>query len=303
MTQSPQTFPPSKGPSPAVAGAFRLWFFILTAILCQLPSAQAGTHVQLRTVFGDIHVDLLEAEKPRTTENFKRYVRAGSYNDIFFHRLMPNFVIQAGGFQVGNRGTPERIIQPVPTFAPIENEFVNDSPLSNIKGTLAMAKVENDPDSATSQWFINLADNAANLDFQNGGFTVFARVVGGYEILEIFNRFGPQSETNILVNAGVPLNSLPQLKFPQTEDELFENLLFVDVSLLNIRVEPEGSGGKRITWDTVRDAQNIVEYTTVMPPQWQTLVELENPDEETSSVVDTTGEVSRFYRVRVVQTP
>ncbi len=137
----------------------------------------------LVTNFGDIPFELLPDVAPGTVENFLNYIQDGDYTDSIFHRLVPNFVLQGGGFNT----TKELFCPPVdcsldvvdsyafdevPTDPPIVNEFN----LSNVRGTVAMAKLGNAPDSATNQFFVNLSDNSGNLDNQNGGFTVFARV-------------------------------------------------------------------------------------------------------------------------------
>ena len=131
----------------------------------------AALHAVMRTTLGDIEIELLDEEAPNTVANFLNYVNDGDYQNSFVHRSAPGFVIQGGGFTFVD-APPVRI----PVDDPVVNEF--DPNRSNVRGTLAMAKVGDDPDSATSQWFINLADNSTNLDVQNGGFTVFARVRG-----------------------------------------------------------------------------------------------------------------------------
>lgn len=127
-----------------------------------------GTVVQMDTVFGRYNIELFE-DTPLSKANFLAYVESGRYNRTIIHRSVAGFVIQGGGYY-------DRIpLEAVPKFAPVRNEFRR----SNVRGTLAMAKTPNDPNSATSEWFVNLANNnAANLDNQNGGFTVFARVIG-----------------------------------------------------------------------------------------------------------------------------
>jgi cyclophilin family peptidyl-prolyl cis-trans isomerase len=110
---------------------------------------------------------------PVTVENFLRYADEGRYDNTFVHRSVPGFVIQGGGFKLA-AGLPH-----IDTFAPIVNEFGT----SNTRGTIAMAKVGGNANSATSEWFVNLADNndpedPLSLDNQNGGFTVFGRVLG-----------------------------------------------------------------------------------------------------------------------------
>lgn len=114
---------------------------------------------------------LFRDRTPITTTNFLGYVNRGDYENMVIHRWVRDFVIQGGGFTItqGDAG-PE--FDQVATQAPILNEFG----VSNTFGTISMAKLGGDPNSATSQWFISTAPNSDNLDFQNGGFTVFGRV-------------------------------------------------------------------------------------------------------------------------------
>lgn len=130
--------------------------------------------VRLTTSEGEIVIQLV-SDAPITTENFLQYVEDEFYDGTIFHRVIPDFVVQGGTFLPGN--VPQEGARP-----PIQNEF---SPLrSNLRGTLAMAKLPNNPDSATSGFFFNLADNSANLDNQNGGFTVFANVIEGLAVMD-----------------------------------------------------------------------------------------------------------------------
>jgi uncharacterized protein (TIGR03437 family) len=141
----------------------------LTISLLPAPlSAQSSSPVvRIRTNLGDIDVQLLPGSAPGTVENFLKYMRRGSYNNSVFHRSVPGFIIQGGGFTVSGVTFTE-----IPNDGPIRNEFRE----SNLRGTIAMAKLGSDPNSATTQWFFNLADNSGNLNNQNGGFTVFGRV-------------------------------------------------------------------------------------------------------------------------------
>lgn len=132
-------------------------------------AADTSNTVYIHTTLGDITVQLTPDATPHTVENFLSYVKAGSYDGTFFHRSVPGFVIQAGGYEVAN----DEVVA-IPTNAPVANEPGQ----SNVRGTIAMAKLGTDPDSATSQFFFNLADNSTYLDYQNGGFTVFGHVVG-----------------------------------------------------------------------------------------------------------------------------
>ncbi len=133
--------------------------------------------VQLCTSAGDIVIELDPVKAPKTAENFLGYVRAGYYDGTIFHRVIENFMIQAGGFE-----TEMKSKQP---GANIENEA--DNGLSNAHGTVAMARTS-DPHSASAQFFINAGDNAF-LDFKsrssNGwGYCVFGAVVQGMEVVD-----------------------------------------------------------------------------------------------------------------------
>ena len=138
--------------------------------------------VTIETQRGDITIELFADDAPQTVANFLNYVNDGDYADMLFHRLVPGFVLQGGGFTVTDPavcGNPCNVNEvdtsrfgEVPTDPPVVNEFMR----SNLTGTVAMAKLGGDPNSATSQFFVNLKDNSSNLDFQNGGFTVFGQV-------------------------------------------------------------------------------------------------------------------------------
>lgn len=133
--------------------------------------SESAPLVRLTTSFGPIDIQL-DSRAPATVTNFLSYLRNGRLHDTLLHRLMPGFVLQGGGFRWNDNGAPRAV--PVTTDVPVVNEF---SPLrSNLRGTVAMAKLGGNPNSATSQWFVNLGNNAVNLDNQNGGFTVFGRV-------------------------------------------------------------------------------------------------------------------------------
>jgi len=150
------------------------------------PDASAA--VRLNTSLGEMRFTLDGETAPITVANFLRYVDEGRYfmtdpvngerASVFFHRSVPGFIIQSGGFlgTVDPSPAANGAIQPtqVGALPAIQNEPF----ISNVRGTIAMAKLGGDPNSATSQWFINLANNSSNLDLQNGGFTVFGRVAG-----------------------------------------------------------------------------------------------------------------------------
>ena len=134
-------------------------------------------HVLLKTNKGDITIELDAEKAPKTVENFINYVNSGFYNGTIFHRVINNFMVQGGGFEVG--------MAQKDTNAPVENEANNG--LKNDRYTLAMART-NDPHSATAQFFINVADN----DFLNHtnptpngwGYAVFGKVIAGNEVVD-----------------------------------------------------------------------------------------------------------------------
>jgi uncharacterized protein (TIGR03437 family) len=132
--------------------------------------AQTGPTYRFHTNVGDIDVVLTPSAAPQTVANFINYVNAGAYVNTIFHRSVPGFVIQAGGYQLQNGN-----VITTPTNPPVVNEFN----VSNTTGTIAMAKLGTDANSATSQWFFNLAPNGTNgnaLDTTDGGYTVFGNV-------------------------------------------------------------------------------------------------------------------------------
>ncbi|MFC3094671.1 peptidylprolyl isomerase [Alteromonas sediminis] len=148
------------------------------ALLALFVSAQINaTEVQIRTNLGNFNVNLFDTRTPVTVDNFLAYANAGAYAQTIVHRSEPGFVIQSGGFVFSDTAGFEEI--------PTGNAIANEPELSNVRGTIAMAKLPSDENSATSQWFINLDDNSANLDVQNGGFTVFGQVIGeGMDVVD-----------------------------------------------------------------------------------------------------------------------
>ena len=157
-----------------------LWLTVLTTGAALLPltanaQAAAAPRVKLTTSQGDIVVELYPDKAPKTVENFLQYVRDQHYDGTVFHRVMSNFMIQGGGF------TPD--LQQKPTKAPIPLEATNG--LKNDRGAIAMARTSN-PNSATSQFFINTVNNP-NLNAPNPdgyGYTVFGKVVAGLDVVD-----------------------------------------------------------------------------------------------------------------------
>lgn len=183
------------------------------AALAAVP-AQA-TMVRLHTVLGPVDIDLLDAEAPLTVANFLGYVRSGAYANSFIHRSVPGFVIQGGGYTWSDANGAIK----VPAGPAVKNEF--SSTRSNVRGTIAMAKVGGNPDSATTEWFFNLADNASNLDNQNGGFTVFGRVTAPG--MAVVDRIAALQ----VVNGGGAFTNLPVMLLPTTGYRR-ENFVMID---------------------------------------------------------------------------
>lgn len=137
--------------------------------------AFAGPQVRLDTSAGPVTIELDDQKAPLSTENFLSYVDSGYYDGTAFHRVIDGFMVQGGGFTAD--------LQRKPTEPPIANEA--DNGLTNDRGTLAMARTS-DPNSATSQFFINLVDNAfLNHPGQDGyGYAVFGRVIEGMDVVD-----------------------------------------------------------------------------------------------------------------------
>jgi peptidyl-prolyl cis-trans isomerase A (cyclophilin A) len=148
----------------------------LLSVLFFAASPAWAQKVRLATNLGDIVVELDAEKAPKTTENFLRYVRDRHYDGTIFHRVIGTFMIQGGGYRAD--------LSEKPTRAPIPLESANG--LSNHRGTLAMARTEV-PDSATSQFFINVVDNPG-LDKANArdgqGYAVFGKVVEGLDVVD-----------------------------------------------------------------------------------------------------------------------
>ena len=139
-----------------------------------LAFAAEQTHVKFTTTAGDFEIALDNEKAPKTVENFKQYVSDKFYDDTTFHRVIPGFMVQGGGFTADMNQKQTR--------PPVKNEA--DNGLRNLRGTIAMARTA-DKDSATSQFFINVADNAfldhGQRDF---GYAVFGKVVKGMEVAD-----------------------------------------------------------------------------------------------------------------------
>jgi peptidyl-prolyl cis-trans isomerase A (cyclophilin A) len=188
------------------------------------------TTVRFDTSDGPINVELFDARAPQTVANFLNYVLSGAYDSSIFHRLasVPS-VLQGGGFTFD---AASHSIPPIPTNPAVANEFG----ASNTKGTIAMAKLGNDPNSATDEFYFNLSDNTG-LDTTNGGFTVFGKIVGADDqtVLDTLAATPVKNETNgnpASPFGEIPLNNYSGVNFPA--DTTASNYLLVkDVAIVN----------------------------------------------------------------------
>jgi len=218
---------------------------LLLALLLSAQSASATT-VRVITPLGEFSIELFDEDTPGTVANFLNYVNSGRFNGTVIHRAIPSFIIQGGGFSFDEANSQ---LPPITTDPAIQNEFG----IPNTRGTVAMAKVGGDPNSATSQWFVNLADNRANLDNQNGGFTVFGKVIGdGMAVVDTI-----AAQPTVTISAQPNLNVGELTNFPLINFNggslLSSNFITVEILVEEAPQAPnyfdEASGLLRVTVD------------------------------------------------------
>lgn len=181
--------------------------------------ATGGTVVIIETNQGTFKIQLFDSDTPATVQNFLNYVERDDYKGTFFHRSVPGFIVQGGGFKY-NSVTGQA--DPIRQDPPVKNEFK----FSNTRGTVAMAKLSGDADSATNQWFVNLANNSGNLDDQNGGFTVFGQVIeNGMSVVDAIAAL-PR------VNFGGAFTDVPTVNYNgEVSKDIFVNLTNVILAI------------------------------------------------------------------------
>jgi peptidyl-prolyl cis-trans isomerase A (cyclophilin A) len=169
---------------------------LVLVVAASMPARAQSTKVNINTNLGKIVVELDSAKAPKTVENFLAYVDSKFYDGTIFHRVIDGFMIQGGGHT--------KDMQRKTTREPVVNESKNG--LSNARGTIAMART-NDPNSATSQWFINTVDNARGLDAgktaDGNGYTVFGKVTEGMDVVDKISKV---KTTSVAGNQNVPVD-------------------------------------------------------------------------------------------------
>ena len=152
---------------------------IASSLLCVaalIPQTSFATIVEVETNLGEFQINLYDNATPLTVANFLAYVQNGDFSDSVFHRSVSAFIVQGGAVVTDGNAA----LSAITTRPSVTNEPV----YSNVRGTIAMAKLGSSANSATSQWFFNLGNNASNLDNQNGGFTAFGEVISGMDVVD-----------------------------------------------------------------------------------------------------------------------
>lgn len=200
----------------------------------------------------NVVLQLFDHDKPATVQNFLHYLNIGAYTNIFWSRLVPGFVLQGGDYATVSRtnGPPFSAYSVYDTYTTdlgflppfpfeIDSEYGVGPQINNTFGTVAMAESPGNPDSAANTFFFNLADNSTNLDNQNGGFTVFGRILSGTNVLDYFNTFSTSTvndrldtvDTNGILNYGGALSDLP-VNYRGVAAPADSNLFYIDFAFI-----------------------------------------------------------------------
>lgn len=216
-----------------------------------MTQAASATTVQFQTVLGDFEVNLFDKTTPKTVANFLTYVNADAYKNTIVHRSVKDFVIQGGGYKY----TGELPLVAVSQNAAVENEPV----YSNLRGTIAMAKLGGNPNSATSQWFINLNDKNATdkthgfiLDDNNGGFSVFGQVMG--EGMVVVDAIAALNRFNVGVFEGFPLRDYSSADQVANKPVVGDNLMLIE-NIVVLNADPDTAANLSPTKNTLVNQQ------------------------------------------------
>lgn len=259
--------------------------FLLCAVLLLFPTGRAGVLAQFQYPFGTVDVELFEKDKPETVRNFLAYQATGYWSPTVMHRWVPNFVIQGGSVYLSSNG-----LASVPSFPAITNEYSVGRTFSNVFGTIAMARMSGQTNSATASWFFNVNDNT-NLDSVDGGFTVFGRTLRGTNVLTQF-RYA-SGVTNIY-----QVNAPPFPEFPiyRTNNADFYMSTYVKILTASIARVPEGN---KISWGSIAGLPNVVEFTRGLPGVWETAATVTGTGAVLSITNNPGTDGLRHYRVRI----
>ncbi|GAA78296.1 peptidylprolyl isomerase [Pseudoalteromonas sp. BSi20495] len=210
---------------------------LLGSVLAAASFTSTATIVEMNTSQGVIEINLFDQQTPKTVENFLSYVQDDSYNETVIHRSVSNFVIQGGGFTFSDS------LDAITTKPTVINEPV----FSNVKGTIAMAKLSGDANSATSQWFFNITDNSAALDTQNGGFTVFGQITAASQ--------STLDKIAALVHCGeTPVVDITAEQCSSNDVTISSANLVTIQSVTVMDDDPNSSAGLTVTANTLIDA-------------------------------------------------
>ncbi|MFV0543779.1 MAG: peptidylprolyl isomerase [Marinicella pacifica] len=183
---------------------------MLLAICVVFTVSVNATTVRFETTLGNIDIKMLDQDAPNTVENFLNYVNDGDYDNSIFHRMIYGYIIQGGQYYSDGSS-----LHNIPADAPVVNEFK----VSNTKYTLAMAKVDGQPNSATNNFFFNLNNNSSPLDTSNGGFTVFGEVVAGFDVVD--------NIASLINYRSRPLYNYNHINSPGLGDYVYINRAFI----------------------------------------------------------------------------
>ena len=267
-------------------------FFLLHA--WRPETASANSLAIFRTSLGEMAVELFDDDKPLTVRNFILLSERGRYNNSFFHVDAAGVVAQGGGYWISNPTSTSLVslVGAVTPFGLITNEFNTGPIYSNLYGTIAMAKVAGNPDSATVQWFFNLGNNPS-FDIENGGYTVFGRVIAGTNVLEQFNT---RSNGFGTVNGGGPFSLLP-VTYIGTNSPRYNELIYAWIEILKLVITPNADDSRNLAWNSPTGLSCRIEFND--GGAWD-LLHLTNGNGAVQTIVDTnTTAPERIYRVRI----
>lgn len=248
---------------------------------------------------GTLRLELFDQDKPATTRNFINYIFNGGYSNSFIHRSLTNFVVQGGSLQLITFSAGSQAIAPVPEAAAVTNELAVSRVLSNLRGTIALAHYDGETNNGTCHWFINLADNAwLDVADTNHAYVVFGRVISGLDLLDKMNP-GTNASTVTMLDMGGYLTELPVRQGATVANVTYNDLLTTTYRIvqleMGVRIAPQPDGSRNLSWQSVSNFVNTVDYATSILGPWQTL-HTTNGNGATQSITDSATGPQRFYR-------